>query len=362
MKKLILLFAAFIAFQACTQEQEGYQIKLDLEGIENQWIKLNSLENGAFVVIDSVLVKEGSETTLNGTTEGIRTVFLTMDGSQSSVRLLLQNAQYEIHGSLEDPEISTDSKAQSDLNAYNADLKELKGQMNALRAELQGMTENDQARIDSLRTAYYALYDEQEKADSAYIAGHPASFASVLALRRTFYAMEADELEKALASLDPALQEMEEYGYMKQKLERMQALKIGAPYTDFGLPTPEGKVLKVSDVHQGQVLLIDFWASWCGPCRRANPELVALYDAYHDRGFEILGVSLDRDSTDWVKAIADDKLNWHQISDLKYWNSAGAELYGVSSIPHTVLIDREGKIVGKKLHGDELRSAIEEQL
>jgi len=171
-----------------------------------------------------------------------------------------------------------------------------------------------------------------------------------------------EELEAALTRLDAPLQKMEEYTYMYGKMERMKAVAIGQSYTDFGLDTPEGEFLKVSDVHQGNVLLIDFWASWCGPCRRANPEVVEIYNTYHDQGFEILGVSLDRDSARWVQAIADDQLTWHHISDLEYWNSEGAVLYGVPAIPHTVLIDRGGIISAKNLHGDELREAIESLL
>ncbi len=121
-------------------------------------------------------------------------------------------------------------------------------------------------------------------------------------------------------------------------------------------------MLKVSEVHNGNVLLIDFWASWCGPCRRANPELVEIYNEYHDQGFEILGVSLDRNAANWIRAIADDGPTWHQISDLQYWNSEGAELYGVPAIPHAVLIDRKGIIHSNKLHGKDLREAIESLL
>ena len=128
------------------------------------------------------------------------------------------------------------------------------------------------------------------------------------------------------------------------------------------METPSGEMLKVSEAHNGNVLLLDFWASWCGPCRSANPEVVEIYNKYHDQGFEILGVSLDRDSANWVKAIDDDNLTWHHISDLESWNSKGAELYGVSAIPHTVLIDKEGIIIAKNLHGDELREAIEKLL
>jgi thiol-disulfide isomerase/thioredoxin len=216
--------------------------------------------------------------------------------------------------------------------------------------------------MDSIETAYDELYSESQAYDSAYIADHSASFASVMILRGIFYSFTADELDAALSGLDPELHQMEEYTFLATKLERMKAVDIGQTYTDFELGTPEGNLLKVSEVHNGKVLLIDFWASWCGPCRAANPEVVEMYNAYHDQGFEILGVSLDRDSASWVKAIADDKLTWPHISDLKFWNSEGAELYGVSSIPHTVLIDQEGIITAKNLHGEELREAIEKLL
>jgi peroxiredoxin len=174
--------------------------------------------------------------------------------------------------------------------------------------------------------------------------------------------LDVEELEAALTRLDAPLHELEEYKHMYEKMEILKSVAIGKQYKDFGLDTPEGELLKISDVHQGNVLLIDFWAAWCGPCRRANPEVVEIYNTYHDQGFEILGVSLDRDSADWVQAIADDQLTWHHISDLKFWDSEGAGLYGVSAIPHTVLIDREGIITAKNLHGDALREAIESLL
>ena len=290
-------------------------------------------------------------------------MYLSVEDMEGSMMLLVDNSSYTISGSLDKPEIKTDSKAQSDLNAYNEMLKPVSEKMNEMVAELRlGPNAENPEAYDALREAYYELYEKKEAADSVYIAENPSSYATVLALQASFYMLDVDQLEAELTRLDAPLQEMEEYKYMYGKLERMKAVAIGKKYTDFGLETPEGEFLKVSDVHNGGVLLIDFWASWCGPCRRANPEVVEIYKSYNDQGFEILGVSLDRDSASWVKAIADDQLTWSHISDLKYWNSEGAALYGVPAIPHTVLIDRDGVITAKNLHGDELREAIEELL
>jgi thiol-disulfide isomerase/thioredoxin len=363
MRKLIWIMLAIIALQACDQNQEVYNIEVNLEGAEGKWVKLMARVDRNYVTHDSALAEAGTPAVLTKGIDGVNTMYLTVEDTEANIQLLVDNSKYTISGSMDDPEIKTDSKAQNDLNAYNEKLRPITEQMNAMVAELRkGPDAENPEAFESLREAYYALYEKQDDLDSAYIAENSSSFATILALRNTFYMLDTEELEAVLTGLDEPLQEMEEYKYMYGKMERMKAVAIEKEYTDFGLETPEGELLKVSDVHQGNVLLIDFWASWCGPCRRANPEVVEIYNEYHDAGFEILGVSLDRDSASWVKAIADDNLTWNHISDLKYWNSAGAELYGVPAIPHTVLIDRDGIIIAKNLHGEELRQAIQELL
>jgi peroxiredoxin len=138
-------------------------------------------------------------------------------------------------------------------------------------------------------------------------------------------------------------------------------MREGAVAPDFTQKTPEGTDLSLSDL-RGKVVLIDFWASWCGPCRRENPYVVQLYNQYKDKGFEILGVSLDRNRESWLQAIKDDNLTWKHVSDLQFWQNAAAKLYGVSSIPHTVLIDREGKIIARGLRSAELSQLLPEVL
>jgi thiol-disulfide isomerase/thioredoxin len=133
-------------------------------------------------------------------------------------------------------------------------------------------------------------------------------------------------------------------------LQRLQGVNEGALAPEINLATPEGPNLALSSL-RGKYVLIDFWASWCGPCRRENPNVVKTYAAYKDKGFEIYGVSLDQDRAAWLKAIETDKLVWKHVSDLQYWNSAGAQAYQVNSIPQTFLLDKEGKILAKGLRG-----------
>ena len=363
MRRLIWIALAIIALQACDQNNETYNINVNLEDTEGKWIKLMARVDRDYVTYDSAFTEAGSPAVLTLGVDDLNTMHLTVEDAEASIQLLVDNSNYTITGTMDAPVIETDSKAQNDLNAYNEQLRPITEKMSAMVAELRkGPSAENPEAYEVLREAYFKLYEQQEEIDSVYIAENPSSFATVLALRNTFYMLDTEQLDAALTRLDAPLQQMEEYKYMSGKLERMKAVAIGKKYTDFGLETPEGDLLKLSDVHNGNVLLIDFWASWCGPCRRANPEVVEIYNTYHEQGFEILGVSLDRDSASWVKAIADDQLTWNHISDLKYWNSEGAILYGVPAIPHTVLIDREGIITAKNLHGEELREAIESLL
>lgn len=145
---------------------------------------------------------------------------------------------------------------------------------------------------------------------------------------------------------------------IKEQYERMQRTAIGQPFTDFTLQTSNGEKLSLADVVKAhKVTMIDFWASWCGPCRAEMPHVKTAYEKFHNQGFEIVGVSLDNNAEAWKKAIDQLKLSWPQMSDLKGWDCEGARLYGVSAIPATVLI-KDGKIVARDLRGDSLMTLL----
>lgn len=146
---------------------------------------------------------------------------------------------------------------------------------------------------------------------------------------------------------------------LQMEMRQMSAFLVGGEAPDFSQPNPEGESLSLSEL-RGKVVLVDFWASWCGPCRRENPNVVRLYEEYKDDGFEILGVSLDRTKDRWLQAIAQDGLEWLHVSDLKGWQNEVAQLYGVTSIPHTVLLDAEGRIIARGLRGPSLEAKLAE--
>ncbi|MGB1121745.1 MAG: TlpA family protein disulfide reductase, partial [Saprospiraceae bacterium] len=148
---------------------------------------------------------------------------------------------------------------------------------------------------------------------------------------------------------------------VKAEVEKAQSTAVGKIAPDFTQNQVDGTAMNLSDL-RGKVVLVDFWASWCRPCRKANPEVVALYNKYKDQDFEIIGVSLDRNKGAWEKAIEVDKLTWYHVSDLKGWQNAVAQLYGVRSVPQTFLLDAEGRIIARNLKGPALEEAVKKAL
>jgi peroxiredoxin len=203
--------------------------------------------------------------------------------------------------------------------------------------------------------------EETERLAIEFIKTHPENRLSVSMLAG--YSPNLS-IEKVKLLYDPFSQENKESAYGKRILQYITLYKehkIGDPYSDFEMENSEGQVIKLSD-HLGKVTLLEFWASWCGPCRERSPELRAMYQKYNVQGFEIIGISLDFSKEDWTKAIASDSLKWLHVSDLKGRNSLAGIMYGVNAIPDNFLIGRDGTVIGKYLWGDELDKAIEKDL
>ena len=214
--------------------------------------------------------------------------------------------------------------------------------LNLDKAILNGYLDHNLQRIDKKRAAFKNALGGIVLALQQ--ANHP-SFLDYGKLYLSHYEHEQTDHLKKLAG----------------SLENAKALLVGGQAPQLSGQDPDGQTIQLSDL-QGKYVLIDFWASWCGPCRKENPKVVGLYEKYKDKGFEILGVSLDRDRARWVKAIADDGLSWPQISDLKGWKSSHAATYGVRSIPTTVLLDQQGKIIARNLRAHQLESRLAELL
>jgi peroxiredoxin len=219
---------------------------------------------------------------------------------------------------------------------------------------------NDEKQIDSLQKAAVDLNASQRRSIVSYALGHPSSCVSPYVVFSNFANdPDAHLLDSAYKGMDSTIQAS--YYGRRVKGMRDDAIRtaVGNPASDFTLPDTHSKLVSLSS-YKGKYTLVDFWASWCGPCRGENPNFVKAYRKYHAKGFAILGVSLDSQKESWEQAIKKDKLSWTQVSDLKGWQNSAAELYGIKSIPMNFLLDKDGKIIGKSLRGQELEEKLGE--
>ena len=216
--------------------------------------------------------------------------------------------------------------------------------------------------MDSLEKAYDILDIEHKKIVTDYVRAHPSSYISSFEIYRNFsYNPDANQLDSLYKELDASVQSTYFGRKINDILRKAKLTAVGQSAPDFTSADANGKSVSLASF-KGKYVLIDFWASWCGPCRRENPAVVKAYHQFHDKGFDILGVSLDDTRADWLEAIKKDDLSWTQASDLKGWKNDAAIEYGIQGIPMNFLLNPEGKIIAKGLRGEDLAKKLQEVL
>ncbi|MDN5200756.1 TlpA disulfide reductase family protein [Fulvivirgaceae bacterium BMA10] len=348
--------------------KESLQVEADLKNIETSVRFSGSLENEIYqrylavtkeISEKSVLLnKEVQSAQQHGNVEALKSIQLRFDSLQTYQNTFYKGI-YEDHPTLFMAKIARFFHAEKTVTAedflkpkFFSDIELTRGDM------LQGKIFAYYQRFVPRNVEDWLVTSEELISKTE--AGSPIREVVYLSLVNLFHYGASDNVWNIARKYQ---NEYSESRFMKVALQNLPkpTPQIGEMAPDIELPDQHGEMKKLSSL-RGQMVLVDFWASWCGPCRKENPNVVKAFHKYKDKGFTVLGVSLDKSKDRWVNAIESDKLDWNHISDLKGWNSAGAAQYNVRSIPAAYLVDQEGRIVAKNLRGKALEETLEELL
>jgi thiol-disulfide isomerase/thioredoxin len=369
--KYLLIFLSFIAVNQCNEKtKETHFIEGNATGVANGMrVYLNDLDkNGRTVTIDTSIVMDekfyfDKKELLNS--EEIR--FITLDGSAGNFIILIQNDNLKVRlkkdslfnsdvvGSTSNEELKIFKKRQTDF-ATNS--RKYSGERAA------ALKNADNAAAIAVTTKWSNAENDFKAYATQMVTDNNSSVVAPMILGELLNSklLDATASRTIFNGFDPQVQQSVMAKRIDAFLKKAESVTVGAKAPYFEGTNPEGKVIKLNEV-LGKITLIDFWASWCGPCRRENPNVVSAYNKYHDKGFNIISVSLDRKGGEnaWKNAIIKDKMDWNHVSRLMYFGPL-AKLYNVNAIPATFLLDENGVIIATNLRGEQLHRKLEELL
>lgn len=386
MKHIISILVLCLLVSSCKNEEkqtvkrDGYYISGTAPGVYNgirAYLETTD-SRGRKAAMDTAIVMN-EKFVFEGQIDYPEMLYLKVNSVTGSIPLIIENKEMTIAVDKDNFSSSTvqGTEANEALNLYNKKTGELTSKRMQLGRDLRIKSQQDsEFNSDSLNSELNELNSKIMDYPYEFINEHKNNVFSVILLNKLLESKNSDidRLENAFNTLSDVQKNSilgtifkSQMQIKKAEKAAVNATEIGEIAPSFSAPTPDGNTLALNDV-KGKLTLIDFWASWCKPCRRENPNVVKVYEKYHNKGLEIISVSLDgsRNQKDpkaaWIKAIEDDKLTWNHVSNLNYFNDPVAKAYHIRSIPATFLLDKDGKIIAKNLRGDALEQTVAKYL
>lgn len=362
-KNLLITLLAVTMMASCSKAPKNqFTITGTVDSVFNGYVYLQRRVDAPLITIDSAQLT-GGKFALKGTVDYPEVYYLTLPATKSSIPFFLEPKDIIIN--INTKELNKTkiigSKTQTDydhyldlVDQYSAKIQESYQMYNA------AVEVGDQEKARYFDSVTNAIDEEREQFAKKYVLDNNKSFISPYIMFRNSWSYDMEELEKSLKNFDTILSHSLYTGFLNAYLVTLKRTAVGQKYVPFSMKDSSGVMVSVSSLIGQNFLLVDFWASWCAPCRAENPNVVALYNQYHEKGFDIVGVSFDSNRDRWLGAIKDDGLTWHHVSDLAYWENKAGKLYGIRSIPSNVLIDPSGVIIAKNIMGDDLKKKLEE--
>jgi peroxiredoxin len=363
MRKLILLLLVAVTLVSCeSRKSNEFLITGKIEGKAPEQVYLQKSVDGDLKVLDSVLVDNGNFK-FKGLIEYPELYYIGLEAGKY-VGFFNEPASIKITinvDSIEKP-IVEGSASDAEYRKYTGLMDQQRSVMISHYAQYnEAAREKDSVKMKSIEEQIESVENENKAQLINFIKENSSSFVSPFVSMRHSYELTLEDLNEIYSLLDSKVKKSSGSLKLEERIKILENVAIGKVAPDFTMNDPDGNPVTLSSL-RGNYVLVDFWASWCGPCRRENPNVVAAYKKFHDKGFEILGVSLDREKESWLNAIKADNLTWKHVSDLQYWNNAASQQYGVMAIPANVLLDKDGIIIGRDLRGDDLIKKLEEAI